>query len=127
MVHDLRARGLRIDAIGMQGHWRVDSPDVEAIEASIVAFAGTGVRVHITELDIEMLPRKSGADLNDNFERTAENNPYVDGLPEEKQEELARRYAGLFSLFLKHRDSIDRVTFWGVTDRDSCVAAEEKK
>lgn len=119
MIHDLRSRGLRIDAVGMQGHWRIDGPDVEAIEASILAFAGAGVRVHITELDIEMLPRKSGADLNDNLQLTEENNPYAAGLPEEKQQELARRYADIFTLFLKHRDLIDRVTFWGVTDRDS--------
>ena len=29
------------------------------------------------------------------------------------------RYAGLFAVYLKHRDVIDRVTFWGVGDGDS--------
>ena len=32
---------------------------------------------------------------------------------------VARRYADLFRVFLKHSDVIDRVTFWGVTDADS--------
>ena len=32
---------------------------------------------------------------------------------------LARRYAELFGIFLRHRGQVSRVTFWGVTDRDS--------
>jgi GH35 family endo-1,4-beta-xylanase len=37
-------------------------------------------------------------------------------------EELAAQadlYARLFALFVKHRDAIDRVTFWGLNDRRS--------
>ena len=44
---------------------------------------------------------------------------YTNGLPDSVQRTLAKRYAALFSVFLKHRDVIDRVTFWGVTDGDS--------
>ena len=29
------------------------------------------------------------------------------------------RYADLFSVYVRHRDAITRVTFWGVTDGDS--------
>jgi endo-1,4-beta-xylanase len=32
---------------------------------------------------------------------------------------LAKRYAALFGVYLKHRDAVTRVTFWGVTDGDS--------
>jgi endo-1,4-beta-xylanase len=35
------------------------------------------------------------------------------------QQALARRYADLFRVFVKHRHEITRVTFWGVTDADS--------
>jgi endo-1,4-beta-xylanase len=35
------------------------------------------------------------------------------------QQKLAQRYANLFAVFLKHHDSITRVTFWGVTDGNS--------
>jgi endo-1,4-beta-xylanase len=35
------------------------------------------------------------------------------------QQQLAKRYADLFAVFVKHRDAIERVTFWGVTDGDS--------
>lgn len=123
MVHDLRARGIRIDGVGMQGHWRLRTPSLEDIEASIVAFAGAGVRVHITELDIEMLPRLDGGgadlDARQAFAADPANNPYVDGLPAEVQTELAQRYADIFRIFVRHADAIDRVTFWGVTDGDS--------
>lgn len=122
MIHDLRGRGLRIDAVGMQGHWALRFPPIEQIEESIVAFGNAGVRVHITELDIEMLPRRrggAGADLNERGALASGNNPYVDGLPSDVQQELGQRYAEVFELFLKHSDLIDRVTFWGVTDGDS--------
>jgi len=35
------------------------------------------------------------------------------------QQALAKRYADLFGVYMKHRDAITRVTFWGVTDGDS--------
>jgi endo-1,4-beta-xylanase len=40
-------------------------------------------------------------------------------LPDAVQQQLAQRYADLFGVFLKQRDAITRVTFWGVTDADS--------
>ncbi len=120
MIHDLRARGLRIDAVGSQAHWRLATPTIAEIEHSIVALHDAGVKVHFTELDIEVLPRNvSGAEVTARAAPTAENNPYAAGLPPEIQAKLAKRYADIFALFLKHADAIDRVTFWGVTDGDS--------
>ncbi len=46
-------------------------------------------------------------------------NPYPNGLSDAAQQELAKRYADLFSLFLKHRDKFGRITFWGVHDGQS--------
>jgi endo-1,4-beta-xylanase len=46
-------------------------------------------------------------------------NPYTNGLPDAVQQQLAQRYADLFAVFLKHRASVSRVTFWGVTDGNS--------
>ena len=60
-----------------------------------------------------------GADLEMRAKFKAETNLYPDGLPQDKQDELARRYADIFALFLKHRDQIARVTLWGVTDAQS--------
>jgi endo-1,4-beta-xylanase len=35
------------------------------------------------------------------------------------QQALARRYAELFRSYLRYPGTVTRVTFWGVTDRDS--------
>jgi endo-1,4-beta-xylanase len=67
----------------------------------------------VSELDINLLADASrGAD-------PAVANPYANGLPDDKQEQLAKRYAEIFTTLLAHRDSITRVTFWGVSDGDS--------
>jgi endo-1,4-beta-xylanase len=46
-------------------------------------------------------------------------NPYTNGLPDSVQLQLAKDYETLFNLFLKHKDKISRVTFWGVHDGQS--------
>jgi len=122
MINDLKGKNIRIDGVGMQGHWGIDQPSINDIEASIIAFAGAGVKVHITELDIDILPRKPGmygADVSKRLSADPSSNPYVNGLPEDKQQQLAKRYEDIFRIFLKHRDKIKRVTFWGATDRYS--------
>ena len=59
-----------------------------------------------TELDINLLPSAGrGAD-------PAAANPYVNGLPDEQQRQLATRYADIFGLTVKHRNRVSRVTFW---------------
>ncbi len=40
----------------MQAHYGLDHPPLEDLEKSIVAFAEAGADVHITELDITVLP-----------------------------------------------------------------------
>jgi endo-1,4-beta-xylanase len=54
-----------------------------------------------------------------NVQARAELNPYAAGLPDSVQDALTKRYADLFAVFLKHKDTVSRVTFWGVTDGDS--------
>lgn len=44
---------------------------------------------------------------------------YAKGLPEDRQRALARRYAELFAVFMKHSSVVTRVTFRGVADGDS--------
>jgi endo-1,4-beta-xylanase len=51
--------------------------------------------------------------------RSAMANSYASGLPDEIQQQLARRYADVFGVFLKHRDAVTRVTFRGLSDADS--------
>jgi len=120
LVKKIQAAGVRIDGVGIQGHWHVGRIPLNDIEESILEYAALGLKVMITELDIEVLPRNfTGADVS---QRTAANpslNPYPDGLPDSVQQQLAADYESLFKLFLKHRDKISRITFWGVNDGQS--------
>jgi len=54
-----------------------------------------------------------------NTELQKKHNPYPDVLSDAAQTDLANRYAELFSMFLKYRDKIGRVTFWAVHDEQS--------
>lgn len=122
LVRELQARGAPIHAIGMQGHYGIDYPITEVIEAAILAYSGLGLRVDVTEMDVDILPNPTGRQGSDIIWRIgpAEGyDPFADGLPIAEDHRLAKRYAELFALFLKHRDRIGRVTFWGVGDGDS--------
>jgi endo-1,4-beta-xylanase len=122
LIKKLKAAGVPVHAIGLQGHDKLDWPTVEQQDATIAAFAKRGIKVNITELDIDVLPRavrSQGAEVTLNAENNAQLNPYPNGLPDPVQQILAKRYADLFAVFVKHRDAIERVTFWGVADGDS--------
>ena len=122
MVKNLQDQGVKIDGIGMQGHLNMDYPSLEEYEKSIQAFAGLGVKVMITELDLTVLPsprRDVGANVASTFEYQQEINPYADGLPEDVEAKQTQRYVDFFKLFMKYRDVIDRVTLWGVNDAQS--------
>ena len=122
LIKKIKAAGGKVDGVGIQAHWRLESPSLEEIEKSILAYSAIGVKVAFTELDITVLPNPwdlKGADVNQNFEGSAKMNPYPESLPDSVQEKLAQRYSDIFKLFLKHKDKISRVTFWGVYDGQS--------
>lgn len=121
-VRELQSKGIRIDGIGLQGHWGLDWPPLDELEASITAYAALGVKVMITELDLNILPNPdafAGADITQRFENRRKFDPYPEGLPDSMQTRLARRYAAFFRILNKHHDKISRVTFWGVHDGQS--------
>lgn len=111
-------RGVPITGIGMQSHVGLDYPDLEEWERSIATYAGMGLKVHITELDVDVLPRAGStqADVANRAAYAAELNPWPQGLPEAMQEKLADRYEALFRILLRYRSSVERVTFWGLHD-----------
>ena len=122
LVKKLKAQGIAITAVGLQGHDKLDWPTAKQQSDTIEAFAALGVKVCITELDVDVLPRNApgnSADVSATGAGGAGTNPYTAGLPEPVQQALARRYAELFEIFVKYRAAIGRVTFWGVTDGGS--------
>jgi endo-1,4-beta-xylanase len=122
LIAKLKAQGVPVAGVGVQGHYHMDSPSPGQVDRAIARLAKLGVKVMITELDIDLLPsawQDRGADITLNVKLQAKLNPYANGLPEGVQQALAKRYAELFGVFLKHRESISRVTFWGLKDGDS--------
>jgi endo-1,4-beta-xylanase len=122
LVKDLKQRGLRIDAVGEQGHWQLATPTIDQIDATITELSSAGVKVMITELDVDVLPRDpkyQGADLSQREEIKTATDIYRDGLPAAQQLQLAQRYSDIFAEMVTRRDMITRVTFWGVNDAHS--------
>jgi endo-1,4-beta-xylanase len=121
LIKNLQAHGVPITAVGIQGHYIMNWPAPSLVEETIDAFAALGLKVMITELDIDLLPQPTAptADAAQNLKLREQENPYTKGLPPQLEEALAKRYAELFRVFVKHRHQISRVTFWGVTDADS--------
>jgi endo-1,4-beta-xylanase len=125
MIKMLQKEGIRIDGIGIQAHWGLNFPKMQYIEQAIDAYAALGIKVMITELDIDVLPltkegQITGTDMMkpqfqlEEFETYLD--PYKNGLPSDVEAQLNARYKALFELFYAKRDKIDRVTFWGLHD-----------
>jgi endo-1,4-beta-xylanase len=121
LVKKLQAAGIKVAVVGVQGHDNLDWPSTASEDETIDVFAKLGVKVAITELDIDVLPAVEShtADISLHIKSDLRLNPYPKELPDAVQKDLARRYADLFGIFLKHRDVMSRVTLWGVTDADS--------
>lgn len=120
LVSSLKEKGIRIDAVGMQGHMGMDYPDINEFEQSIVAFAGTGVKVMVAEWDMSALPTvKQSANISDTVAYQKMLNPYPETLPDSVSKAWNNRMKQFFGLFEKHADVISRVTAWGVSDSDS--------
>lgn len=128
MVKKLQEEGIRIDGVGIQAHWGLNYPKTEYIGHAIDTLHSLGVKVMITELDVDVLPitregQVIGQSLTDplyqheEFEEYLD--PYKEGLPAEIEQQLADRYEELFRIFYNRRDKIDRVTLWGLTDDSS--------
>jgi endo-1,4-beta-xylanase len=119
IVKYLKSKGLRIDGVGIQMHSGLDYPDRESLEYSINALAQAGVKVMITELDIRTRTRGyRGADIS-RINRQDTDDP--NAMADQTQERLAQKYAELFSIFVKYKKDVTRVTFWGVYDRTSWI------
>ncbi|MDQ3843394.1 MAG: endo-1,4-beta-xylanase [Bacteroidota bacterium] len=112
LVKSLKEAGVPIHGVGLQAHWAINEPSREQLDSTISQFAGLGLKLQITELDISVYPKEHNArqrrpeDVNTAF--TAEK--------EQKQTEV---YKMCFELFRKHKNVISGITFWNISDRYS--------
>ncbi len=122
LIKKLKSDGIPVFSIGDQMHAKMDWPTVSQVDSMLSDFEKIGIKVMITELDIDALPYKNQnhtAEISLSYKMNPELNPYKNGLPDSINIEMANRYAGFFKTFIKYKNIINRVTFWGVKDNDS--------
>jgi endo-1,4-beta-xylanase len=115
LIKELQAQKVPVHAIGSQAHVNV-STTFETMDQALTEMATLGLPIHITELDVNSAQggqRGFGADIANNASTTQ------GGLISDADKKLADAYAGIFRAFVKHRDSVKMVTFWGVNDANS--------
>src|SRR6188474_3462428 len=54
LIRKIRAAGVRIDGVGIQGHWHIKNTPLKEIEQSILEFSALGIDVMFTELDLSV-------------------------------------------------------------------------
>ena len=111
MVKKMQAQGVPIHGIGMQGHYNIYGPSEEDIDAAITKYAELVKHIHVTELDLRT-NTEQGGQLRFSRGETKPQAPYIATLQEDQ-------YNRIFRIFRKHKDVIDCVTFWNLSDRDS--------
>jgi len=115
LIKSLQEQKVPVHAIGSQAHVNV-SMTFETMDQALTEMATLGLPIHITELDVNSAQggqRGFGADIASNAATTQ------GGLVSDADKKLADAYAGIFRAFVKHRDSVKMVTFWGVNDANS--------
>ena len=120
LLSRLRSHGIRVDGVGIQGHWILDQVPFEEIERAIVAYHALGLKVMITELDLDVIDRPDcGADVSEHYSYSVEEDLYRNACPPEVLGRQAEQYGELFALFRRHRDKVARISFWGLHDGSS--------
>ena len=114
MVKAMKQAGVPIDGIGMQGHYNIYGPTEEAVDRALTLYKKVVKHIHVTELDIRV-NTEMGGQLR--FSREGVN------VSDSVKQHLADQYARVFNVFRKHKDVIDCVTFWNLSDRDSWLGA----
>ncbi len=108
--------GVPIHGVGIQGHWSTANVPFAAVDKAIADYAALGLKVSITELDVTIRGASGGQ-----FGRGPRSGGRGRGeVPPPSPQDLkaqADAYARLFAIFLKHKGAVERVTFWGLSDR----------
>jgi endo-1,4-beta-xylanase len=105
MVNDFKGRGIPIGGLGLQMHTNINVSET-GIRNAFTKFAKTGLKIHISELDIRLNP-------HDDINTDSDKNSVIQ--------------ANLFR-FIAHEYKADvpkgqqyGITFWDLTDKDSWV------
>ena len=115
LIKSLQAQKIPVHAIGSQAHLNL-SANFDTMDQALTEMATLGLPIHITELDVNSAAAGQagvGADIANNAATTQ------GGLVSDADRKLSGAYAGIFRAFVKHRNSVKMVTFWGANDANS--------
>lgn len=112
LVNSLKAAGVPIHGVGLQGHWAVNEPSRGQLDSTLSDFAKTGLKMQITELDISVYPKE-----HDARERKPEDASTA--FTAEKEQQQLDVYKMSFDLFRQYKNNLSGVTFWNISDRTS--------
>jgi GH35 family endo-1,4-beta-xylanase len=115
LLKRLISEGAPITTVGIQGHWSVtnlNAQKLEDIDKAITNYKALKLKVAISELDVTLTGAGGGQLGRGQRGNTAPPEP-------EALAAQADAYSKLFALFARHRDALDRVTFWGLHDARS--------
>ena len=121
----LIAEGLPVTAIGLQGHIILEDGAEQIVsdyDHSLSCIEELGLKAGFSELDLSILPNPygfSGANISDKFAYRPEMDPYREGLTPEVEEQFCNFWLSFYRMLYKHRDTVDRVTFWCSNDANS--------
>ena len=114
LLRRLIGEGAPITGVGIQGHWSLPALTAqryEEIERAIENYKALKLRIAITELDVSVTGTAGG--------QLGRGQAAADPPTPELLAAQADAYGRLFTIFVRHRAAIDRVTFWGINDRRS--------
>lgn len=104
LIQRLKAKGVPVEGIGHQNHISLTYPSVAELDSMISAFADLEIEQQITEMDMSIYSNDSQS---------------YDSFSEELQIAQAHRYREIFDVFVKHKDQLTAVIFWGKDDMNT--------
>lgn len=118
LVKNLKDKGVPIDGVGFQAHWKVNNPTVQQLRTALDEIISLGLDVQFTELDIDIrVP--AALDPNVPASTTAATTPVDPGYTAELEALQVAQYKKMFDVMRQYKKHISAVTFWNVTDRSS--------
>lgn len=110
MVLRMKADGVPIDGIGMQGHYNVFGPKPEELSAAIEKYSTLVDHIHITELDV-----RASEEMGGQLKFKTEGINLGDTIRALHKEQ----YGKLFHTLHQYANKIDCVSFWNLHDGSS--------
>jgi endo-1,4-beta-xylanase len=115
LLDGIRSRGVPVDGVGLQGHYRIGWPSIADLRVTIEKYITARYQVKISELDVSIYDDYSSGGFQAQTEGAC-----TDAIAQAQ----AQYYASLFALFREFGDHIHSVTFWGISDEQTWLDNE---